>query len=52
MSFKKFNFRNECLETLWNYINLEFKPQILEPRFWRTVPLAGSDPCSVLVDNI
>ena len=51
ISFKKFSFRNEFLETFCEYINPGFKPQILEHLFWRTVPLAVSDLCSILVDN-
>ena len=51
ISFKKFSFRNEFLETFCKYINPGFKPQILEHLFWRTAPLAVSDPCSILVDN-
>ena len=39
------------LKTLCKYINLGFKPQILEHLFWRTVPLAVSDPCSILLDK-
>ena len=52
ISFKKLGFRNEFLEYLCKYnINPGIKPQILEHIFWRTVPLAASDPCSILVDN-
>ena len=32
-------------------MNLGFKPQILEQHFLRIVPLAASNPCSILVDN-
>ena len=40
------------LETLCQYIYLGFEPQIREHLFWRTVPLAVSAPCSILVGSI
>ena len=33
MSFKKFSFKNEFLETFCRYINTGFKPKILEHIF-------------------
>ena len=38
-------------ETFCKYINPGFKPKISEHLFWRTVPLAVSDPYSILADN-
>ena len=43
-------FRNKFLGTFCRYINPEFKPQILEHLFWRTVPLAVSGFSYILVD--
>ena len=45
------SFWEEFLETLCMCIYLVFEPQISEHLLWRTVPLAVSRPCNILVNN-
>ena len=46
-----FSFRKEFLETLCKCIYLGFSPQVSQHHMRRTVPLAVSPPCSILVNN-
>ena len=52
---EKYLFKSSILEINFKkslyYINLGFKPQILEHLLWRTIPLVASDPCGILVDK-
>ena len=46
-----FSFRNDFLETLCKCIYSRILTQILGHLLWKTNPLAGSPPCSILVNN-